>query len=320
MLDSLLYFGMKNTNTYPIKVVSDLTGLSIHVIRAWEKRYNVVVPERTDTNRRLYSHSDIEKLKLLSKASDKGYAIGSLASLSIKDLNSILVGEENEGIDSTSELDLNSHLGDSNIYLKNCIMAVKNLNSHELEKELYKALVDYPQIKFIDEVVAPLLEIIGNMWKSGEIRILHEHIATAVIRKFLTTLIDNNSITTNAPSIIIATPKGQLHELGALIIGVIASSDGWNVTYMGPDLPGEEIAAAIERLKPKIVALSIVYPSDDFTLDKEMLKLQKLLGKDSFIIAGGRSAKSYEKVLNKMGAKIITQTNEFREELERNRR
>jgi methanogenic corrinoid protein MtbC1 len=318
MLDNLLYFGMKNSNTYPIKVVSDLTGLSIHVIRAWEKRYNVVVPERTDTNRRLYSHSDIEKLKLLSNASEKGYAIGSLASLDIDELKKIIIGEEPE---SKSELDLNAHLGDfDNIYLKNCVSAVKNLNVHELEKELYKALVDYPQIKFIDEIVAPLLEIIGNMWKSGEIRILHEHIATAVIRKFLTTLIDNNSVTSNAPSILIATPKGQLHELGALIIGVIASSDGWNVTYMGPDLPGEEIAAAIERLKPKIVALSIVYPSDDFTLDKEMLKLQKLLDKDSSIIAGGRSAKSYAKVLNKMGDKIITKTNEFREELDKVRK
>ena len=55
MLDSLLYLGMENSITYPIKVVSHLTGLSIHVIRAWEKRYNVVVPKRTDTNRRLYS-------------------------------------------------------------------------------------------------------------------------------------------------------------------------------------------------------------------------------------------------------------------------
>ena len=84
---------MENSNTYPIKVVSNLTGLSIHVIRAWEKRYNVVVPERTDTNRRVYSHSDVEKLKLLSKASEKGYAIGSIAYLSIKDLKSIV----NEG-------------------------------------------------------------------------------------------------------------------------------------------------------------------------------------------------------------------------------
>lgn len=312
---------MENTNTYPIKVVSNLTGLSIHVIRAWEKRYNVVVPERTDTNRRVYSHSDVEKLKLLSQASEKGYPIGSIASLKINDLRNI-VDEGDPDIDENEKNPI--HLAHpnkikNNHYIDNCIEAVKNLNAHELEKELYKALVDYPQFKFIDTIVAPLLEIIGNMWKTGEIRILHEHISTAVIRKFLTTLIDNNSITTNAPSILIATPKGQLHELGALIVGVIASSDGWNVTYMGPDLPGEEIAAAIERLNPKIVALSIVYPSDDFTLDKEMLKLQKLLSKNSIIIAGGRSVNSYTASLKKMGAKIITRTDEFREELERNR-
>lgn len=312
---------MEKSKTYPIKVVSNLTGLSIHVIRAWEKRYNVVKPERTDTNRRVYSQSDVEKLILLSKASEKGYAIGSIASLKIADLKSI----SNEGEAEIEEIDniLNSvshvHSNENNLYIEHCIEAVKNLNAHELEKELYKALVDYPQFKFIDTIVAPLLDIIGNMWKTGEIRILHEHIATAVIRKFLNTLIDNNSITTNAPSILIATPKGQLHELGALLVGVIASSDGWNVTYMGPDLPGEEIAAAIEKLNPKIVALSIVYPSDDFTLDKEMLKLQRLLNKNAVIIAGGRSAKSYATALSKMGAKIITRIDQFRDELERNR-
>lgn len=313
---------MKNSITYPIKAVSNLTGLSIHVIRAWEKRYNVVVPERTETNRRVYSSKDVEKLKLLHLASEKGYAISSIAALSIFDLKSIVFGEGDEENPSNISRGDEEHkvFFENNKYLKNCVEAVKNLNPHELERVLYKALIDYPQIKFIDKIVSPLLELIGDMWKTGEIRILHEHISTAVIRKFLTTLIDNNSATSNAPSILIATPKGQLHELGALLVGVIASSDGWNVTYMGPDLPGEEIAAAIEKLKPKIVALSIVYPSDDFTLDKEMLKLQKLLDKNSLIIAGGRSAVSYSDVLKKMGAKIITDIDNFREELENNRR
>lgn len=314
---------MENSITYPIKAVSNLTGLSIHVIRAWEKRYNVVTPQRTESNRRVYSSEDVEKLKLLSLATGKGYAISSIAGLGVKDLRNIAFDESTESSinkDSATNIENLSDGHDLNIYLKNSIEAVKNLNVHELEKELYKGLVDYPQLKFVNEIITPLLEIIGNMWKTGEIRILHEHISTAVIRKFLTTLIDNNSSTPNAPSIVIATPKGQLHELGALMIGVVASSDGWNVTYMGPDLPGEEIAAAIERLNPKIVALSIVYPSDDFTLDKEMLKLKKLLNNGSSIIAGGRSARSYENILTSMGAKIIPHIDEFREELEKSRK
>ena len=70
---------MKNSIKYPIKAVANLTGLSIYVIRAWEKRYNTVVPERTETNRRLYSQEDVQKLKLLHLASENGHSIGTIA-------------------------------------------------------------------------------------------------------------------------------------------------------------------------------------------------------------------------------------------------
>jgi MerR family transcriptional regulator, light-induced transcriptional regulator len=74
---------MANNYKYPIKVVSQMTGLSVHVIRAWEKRYNVVEPDRTETNRRLYSEEDIEKLKLLNDALHLGHHIGGIANLSL---------------------------------------------------------------------------------------------------------------------------------------------------------------------------------------------------------------------------------------------
>jgi len=312
---------MENSITYPIKAVSNLTGLSIHVIRAWEKRYNVVNPDRTETNRRVYSSKDVEKLKLLHLASEKGYSIGTIAKHSVDSLRSI-VAEEYQEVNqksSNDNRDVISNDIEMSDYLRSSIEAIKNLDAHNLEKELYRALVDLSQPKFIQQVISPLLDKIGEMWKSGEIRIVNEHISSAVIRKILTSLIDNNTVPTNAPTILLATPKGQLHELGALIIGVIASADGWNVTYMGPNLPGEEIAAAIERLNPKIVALSIVYPSDDFTLDREMVKLKSLLRKGAKIIAGGRSVEAYRNALDSMNAIIINSIEEFRNELENSR-
>lgn len=312
---------MENSITYPIKAVSKITGLSIHVIRAWEKRYNVVEPNRTDTNRRLYSASDVEKLKLLSKATDGGYSIGTIANLSIEELKSIIGTDKiNDNHQSDEQEKIIQSEESYLIYIENCVRSIKNLNAQSLESELYKALVDLPQPRFITEVISPLLKKIGDMWRDGEIRIVNEHISTAVIRKILTSLIDNNSVSTNAPSILIATPKGQLHELGALIIAVVASSDGWKVTYMGPDLPGEEIAAAVERLHPKIIALSIVYPNDDYTLDNEILKLKKLLSGGCNIIAGGRSVQSYKSTLDSMNAKIISNIDDFRLELERSRK
>jgi methanogenic corrinoid protein MtbC1 len=306
---------MKNSITYPIKAVSKITGLSLHLIRAWERRYGVVTPSRTDTNRRLYSTADIEKLALLKDASKRGYSIGNIADLSIEELKLIVGKTEGSVIPMPDKAGLTREDYDSD-YMTNLIEAVKNMDGKALEKELYKALVEMPQFRFIEEVISPLLERIGEMWKNGDIRIVNEHISTNYIRKFLTSLIDNNSIPENAPSIIIATPKGQLHELGALIIAAIASSDGWDVTYMGPDLPGEEIAAAINRLKPRIIALSIVYPSDDYVLQKEIAKLKNLLDKDLTILAGGRSAGYYKSALDKMNAKIIHNFDEFRKELE----
>lgn len=306
---------MKNSIKYPIKAVSNLTGLSIYVIRAWEKRYNAVVPERTETNRRLYSQEDVEKLKLLHLASENGHSIGTIAHYNIDELKKI-VGDTKD-VPSVSKISFSEPEGaTNNKYLINSIKYIEELDVNSLEHELYKALVDLPQPKFIKEVIAPLLEKIGFLWKEGDIRIVNEHLSTAVIRKILTSLIDNNSVPNNAPSILLATPRGQLHELGALIIGVIASADGWNVIYMGPNLPGEEIAAAIDKIHPKVVALSIVYPSDDFTLDREMIKLKSLLNNGSVIIAGGRSAMSYEQALNDMNAKIILDIDEFRNELE----
>ncbi len=302
---------MKNNIKYPIKAVSDLTGLTEHVIRAWEKRYNLVIPDRTETNRRLYSKDDVEKLSLLSKASKSGYSIGVISNYSLEQLNE-LFGEKEPHIKKVEITATDTTIDN---VIENCISFVKILDKKAFEHELYSAQIKFSQPILIEKIITPLIERIGDLWKSGEIRIMHEHISTTIIRKFLTQIIDANLVDTNAPKIIIATPKGQLHELGALIVGVVASSDGWDVTYIGPDLPGEEIAAAIEKINPKVVALSIVYPSDDVLLDKEMLKISRLISSDTVVLAGGRSVLSYENILRKMNVKIISDLNEFRDQL-----
>ena len=303
---------MKNSFTYPIKAVSNLTGLSLHVIRAWEKRYNVVVPSRTETNRRLYSEEDIHKLKLLSKALDSGYTIGTIASFSVPELQDLL-GIINERSNNNSNETHNFKVEYSiENYMSSAIEAIKQLDAIKLENQIYKVLVELPLPKFISLFIAPLIQKVGEMWVSGDIRIVDEHISTDVIRKILSSLIDNSSVTKDSPLILISTPKGQLHELGALIIAVIASSDGWKVTYLGPDLPAEEIAAASLRLNPEIIALSIVYSNDKHTLDLEMKKLKRLLNGSENIIAGGRSVQTYSNILNVKGVKIINDISEFR--------
>ena len=122
----------------------------------------------------------------------------------------------------------------------------------------------------IEEVVIPLVYKIGDMWHNGEIRVANEHLASSVIRSFLFNLLESYSVNDSAPVLVSATPRGQEHELGALIAGVVAASAGWKVIYLGSNLPSEEIGSVVSYLNAKVVALSLVYPSDDQTLCKEL--------------------------------------------------
>ena len=113
-----------------------------------------------------------------------------------------------------------------------------------------------------------------------------------------------------------ATPRGQDHELGAMIASVVAASAGWKVVYLGPNLPVEEIAAVADSLKAKVVALSIIYPNDDPQLKKDILNLKQMLPENISLIVGGRAAGGYLDVLDEINAIVIKDTKQFKIELE----
>ena len=301
---------------YPIKVVSQMTGLSVFVIRAWEKRYNVVEPDRSDTNRRMYSEEDIEKLKLLNDAIHLGHNIGGIANLSAKELKSLLK-KENQELSEPSSIIVKSE-PDKNIQeiLTECISSIKNYDAKQLESILLNTSTKFTQPVLIEELIVPLVYKIGEMWHDGEIRVANEHLASSVVRSFLFNLLEAYSINDSAPVMVSATPRGQEHELGALIAGVVAASSGWKVIYLGASLPAEEISSVVSYLNARVVALSIIYPNDDPHLKQELKKIHQLLPAGVSMIAGGRAANGYYDVLDEIGAVIVKNTKQLRMELE----
>ncbi|MBT8196120.1 MAG: MerR family transcriptional regulator [Bacteroidia bacterium] len=296
---------------YPIKVVSQMTGLSAFVIRAWEKRYDAVTPARTETNRRLYSEDDIEKLRLLNEAVNKGHNIGGIAKLSTDELKSILNQNQITTTDPIQEelpTDIDSMLSTS-------IEAVKAYDGKQLETILLKASAKLSQPQLIEDFVVPLIYKIGDLWHDGDIRVAHEHLASAVIRSFLASLIEQHRPDENAPVIISATPRGQDHEIGAMIVGVIAAPLGWKVLYLGPNLPVEEISAVADSLEAKVVALSIIYPGDDQQLKKDLHNLRRILPESTSIIFGGRASTSYLDIIDEIGGTHVDDTRQLRTEL-----
>ncbi|MCS6806868.1 MAG: MerR family transcriptional regulator [Acidobacteriota bacterium] len=308
---------------YPIRVVARRTGLTPHVIRMWEKRYSAVTPTRTATNRRLYSETDIERLLLLRHATEIGYSIGQVAQLSTQRLMTITAqaqaaaivpapdGSRSSGTNNAAQ----SQEANPQVHLEKCLQAIRQLDAAELDAALRRAAVSLSRPVLLEQLVSPLMQTVGDLWREGQLRIVHEHVASSVVRAFLASLDGAFQVAETAPTLIVTTPSGQWHEIGALLAACAAAADGWRVVYLGPSLPAEEIAGAVERHHAKAVALSIVYPGDDPRLGLELQKLRRYLPTHT-ILVGGRVADQYIEFLDAINAVRLGDLSAFRTALQ----
>jgi DNA-binding transcriptional MerR regulator/methylmalonyl-CoA mutase cobalamin-binding subunit len=287
---------------YPMRLVAQRTGLSPHVLRAWERRYEAVTPERSETNRRLYSEAEIIRLELMARLTEAGNSIRQIAALSTTELET-MAGALPSPTVTPSRSETSSP---DQALLEEAWSCVVDLDSPALSKVLNRATVSLGISKFSADLIVPLIERIGTAWQSGEISAAEEHAASALIKEVLFTTSRPFAESTGAPNLVVATPAGQLHELGAVLVSCTARRDGWQVTYLGPSLPAAEIARAAIRNQSLAVGLSIVYPSDDPQLPAELLQLRQSLPDEVSILIGGRSAGSYNETAKEIGAKIVT--------------
>jgi len=282
-----------------IKVVARRTGLSAHVIRIWEKRYGAVEPERTGTNRRLYSDDQIERLSLLRDITLAGHSIGNVAKLPTDKLRQ-LAKETHDSTRRTSRA--LPAVPTAPAFLDDCIAAVKALDSQALEETLKRAATELGAQGLLQRVVAPLTQAMGELWRDGTITAAHEHFASAVIRIFLGQAAKPYGSMDNAPVLVVATPAGQVHEMGARLVGAAAANLGWQVTYLGASLPAAEIAGAARQNRARAVALSLVYPEDDPRLEGELTLLRELLPQEVALLTGGRAMPAYLDAIERIGA------------------
>jgi MerR family transcriptional regulator, light-induced transcriptional regulator len=301
-----------------LKAVIRQTGLSPFLIRAWERRYNAISPSRSSTRRRLYTYDDINRLKLLKKATQLGESIGSIANLSNDDLIKI-IGDD-RALDNQLPLANSGGRNDltANDYFLQALSVIQKRDFDEFGNTLMEASVALSFPVLLDQFVGPLLEKIGAMWHNGELRIADEHRASAIIRNFLGAYVKSDIRTSGARCLISTTPTGQFHELGALMAALSASTMGWRSIFLGPNLPAEEIAGALKANKASVLALSIIYPSDDPYLGSELAHLRRLVGEDIRIFVGGRAAGNYASFIRDISGIYILNLDELRKHLDGN--
>lgn len=275
----------------PIQLASKLSGLSQHVIRIWERRYSALSPSRTGTNRRMYCDEAVKRLKLLKALTENGHRIGGVARLATSELEELVRGTVPVALPAPAETP--NDVEKTEQYIEAAVTASKRYDCEGLRRVLLQARQQFGQRGMLHQVVCPLIAQVRANWQLGMPRSSHDLIATAVIRELLLTPVPGTEVPVHAPELLVATPAGELHELGALIIAAAARELGWYVTYLGPNLPVEEIAACAIARHSTAVALSVAYPEHCPVIESKLRLMRDLLPSSMRFIIGGRAAEGY---------------------------
>lgn len=302
--------GNGHGSRYPIGVVTRRTGLSPDVLRVWERRYSVVTPVRSAGGQRLYSAGDIEKLRLLRRLVEGGHRIASVAGLDVEKLSALAreVGDAPTGSSADSYA--------SEELLEDLLAAVDRLDDVRLAALFRRSAMTLGTETWIETVVGPLLEAVGDRWHAGAISPAHEHLATATARDALGWVMRSYTPPIDAPKVLVATPAGELHELGAMMAAVAAAEAGWRVQYLGPNIPAGDLAKAAMKIGSDAVALSLVHPDHAESTVNEIRELRRAMPPSVPIIVGGAAAIASADQLAAAGATIAPDVRAFRAELE----
>lgn len=296
---------------HPIRVVAQRTGLSTPVLRAWERRYSVVIPSRSDGGQRLYSDADIRRLQLLASAVDGGRSIGLIADLESPQLEALIDEDRQMPIQSSGGL-----ISPDTERVGLALEHIERMRTDALEQLLMRSAVEMRPHELVEGLMVPLLQEIGRGWQAGRVPPSTEHIASVAIRRFLEWMSSTNQKDQGSPLAITGTPAGQQHEFGALLAGVVAAYEGWRVRFLGPDLPALEIARAAQTMDARMVALSAVHPRLDTKGVQEVLELRRLLTPNVKMVIGGAGSEPYRDRWQEAGIVSPSNFSDFRDSLQ----
>lgn len=311
-----------NDVRYKIGTVTKLTGLSPFLLRAWENRYGLLEPQRSETGRRFYTQEDVETLLAVKRLLDRGHAIGEVAAWGPARIRA--EAEDTGVVEPPSPPVPNAAVVPVRDDARERVFATLKARlvaaADALDRrEFDSALAEAASVASFDTVTAglllPVLEI-GNRWERGETSVAAEHFATSAIRQRLLSMIQSTSPTVG-PGALVACAPGDYHEIGALHATYRLSREGWVVIYLGANLPVEELVSAIERTNPKLVGLAVTLDPGEATLRGWLEQIAGACPEGTRLLCGGPGAMRHADMVRSTGFEI---EDRFRVADRRNRR
>ncbi len=269
---------------YSIKDLEKISGVKAHTIRIWERRYHIVVPQRTETNIRLYSDSDLKRLLNIAILNKNGYKISQIARL---------------GDDSLKErvLDLCLDTKNAGIQIESLMLSMLELNEGKFNNALTQSIMKRGFENTVEKILFPFLDKVGVLWQAGSVMPAQEHFMSNLIRQKLIVAIDQEMENTkNDKLIVFFLEEGEVHEIGLLFYSLIARKEGFNVLYLGGSVPFEDILTVNQLKKVDAFFSSFISPPENNDLEFVFNKYKKHLPQSYFYVSG-LQIKNYNKQL-----------------------
>lgn len=233
--------------------VARRTGVAVATLRAWERRYGLLDPDRTDGGHRLYRESDIERVKAMSRLLNEGWSAAAAAREVLREpatvtpLRPITGGGEGDTAPSQS---LVRRLDD----------AIDLFDGPSADVVVDDVLARLEVPRALDDVILPVLRKVGDGWQDDPRVIAREHFATNTLRPRLQRLLRATGSVAGR-SLLAATPEAEEHDLGLLASAAVAAHAGWKVHFLGSRTPTAAIERGVGQLDPQIVLVGSVFRS-----------------------------------------------------------
>jgi DNA-binding transcriptional MerR regulator/methylmalonyl-CoA mutase cobalamin-binding subunit len=272
---------------YNMKAVEQHTGISAATLRAWERRYVLVEPKRTASGYRLYSDRDVALLRWVRIQMNEGLTISRVVAMleGMRSHNEAIWLDE-EGF--TPPVSRDVPLPPEH-YVQPLFQALVSLDDDRADEIIEQVFALYTMPTVYVDLITPTLTEVGEAWHRGEISISTEHFATAYLLGRLLGLFHAYPHRADMPMIIVGCAPTERHESGALIFAVMLRQQGYNVIYLGQDVPAEAILEMARQEHPAMVCLSANSPSTARLLRNLQAELDQISEHVPLFGYGGRA-------------------------------
>lgn len=241
---------------YTIKGAAERVGISASTLRAWERRYGVVTPDRTEAGYRVYSEDDVRALARMARLVEAGRP-PSLAAQEAQ-RQGALSNPGSEGMRGDSLAPDADPAPD----VEALIEAAARLDADRLEVVLDQMVARGSFETVLDQSLIPALEALGAAWQAGRVSVAGEHLVSNAVMRRLAAAYEAASRLAAGPRVLLGMPPGGRHELGLFAFSVAARRHGLVTDYLGADLPVADWVTAVEAQDAAAVVLAIPTEAD----------------------------------------------------------